>query len=171
VVAEIDGDELWESGDVNEFSILRRFEFEVTRGPGVNVRWPGPVAGLGSVASPVVDAFTLTETFDVICMNGVGLSTGTAGTVNPAGIGSLDEDLLRADKVGGSALTSSSSTISGNPGGRAIRGKAGGWLFDCGRDRMVRTGDDLGPHLPVGTLWDSRREPNWLMSTITCVDR
>ena len=73
VVAEIDGDERWEGGDIDKFSVLRRFEFEVTRGPGVNVRWLGPVAGLGSAASPVVDAFTLTETFDVMRMDGVGL--------------------------------------------------------------------------------------------------
>ena len=73
VVAEIDGDERCDGGDVDKFSVLRKLETEVTRGPGVNVRWPGPVAGLWSADSPVVDAFTLTETFDVIRMDGVGL--------------------------------------------------------------------------------------------------
>jgi len=73
VVAEIDGGERWDGGDVDKSSVLRRFETGVTRGPGVNVRWPRPVAGLESADSPVVDAFTLTETFDVIRMDGVGL--------------------------------------------------------------------------------------------------
>jgi len=57
-VAEIDGDERWDGGDIDGASVLRRFETEVTRGPGVNVRWPIPVAGLESADSPVVDAFT-----------------------------------------------------------------------------------------------------------------
>ena len=57
-VAEIDGDERCDGGDADKSSVLRRFETDVTRGPGVNVRWPPPIAWLGSADSPVVDAFT-----------------------------------------------------------------------------------------------------------------
>ena len=96
---------------------------------------------------------------------------GTEGAVDLAGMGNRDEDFLRADKVGGSASTSSSSAISGKLGGRAIRGKVGGELLGCGRDRTVGTGEGFGLRLPAGTLWDSRRVPNWLMSVMTCVDR
>lgn len=91
------------------------------------------------------------------------------GAVDFEGIGSRDEDFLRADMGVGSTSTSFSSAISGKLGGRAMRGKGGDELLGCGRDRTVGTGEGLGVRLPAGTLWDSRREPNWFMSVITCV--
>ena len=68
---EMDGDKSC-GGDVDKSSMLRRFETETTRGPGANARWPR-LDGLGAADSPVVDAFTFTETFEVIRVDGVGL--------------------------------------------------------------------------------------------------
>ena len=73
VLAEIDEDEPCDGDGVSKSSTIRGFETEATRGPGVNVRWPRPIAGLGVAGSPVVDAFTVTETFEVIRTDGVGL--------------------------------------------------------------------------------------------------
>ena len=71
VFTETDGDE--SCGDIDEFTTLSKFETEATRGLEVNVRWPRPIAGLGAAYSPVIDAFTFTETFEVTRMDGVGL--------------------------------------------------------------------------------------------------
>ena len=73
VFAEIDGDKPRDGGDVDKSSALRRFETEATRGLGVNVRWPMPITGLGVADSPTVDPFTVTETFEVMRTDGVGL--------------------------------------------------------------------------------------------------
>ena len=65
-----------DDGDVDDFSILRRFETEATRGLEGNVRWPRPVTELGVLGSLVVDAFTLAEslvTLEVMRTDGVGL--------------------------------------------------------------------------------------------------
>lgn len=75
VLVERDGVGFRDGGEVGEFSTLRRFETEATRGLDGNVRWPGPVTELG-VPGSLVDAFTLAEslvTFEVIRIGGVGL--------------------------------------------------------------------------------------------------
>ena len=74
----VEADGVWshDDGGFDEFSMLRRFETEATRGLGENVRWPGPVTELGVLGSLVVDALTLAEslvTFEVIRTDGVGL--------------------------------------------------------------------------------------------------
>jgi hypothetical protein len=132
----------------------------------------GGLSGAPVGFTEVIRPLCRRETVFFFCFGwGSSTSAGAEGAVDLAGIGSRDKDFLRADKVGGSASTSNSSVISGKPGGRATRGKVGDELLGCGRDRAVGTWDGLGLGLPAGTLWDSRREPNWLMSVMTCVDR
>jgi len=76
IFVEADGVGSHDDGGFGEFSMLRRFETEATRGLEGNVRWPGPVTELGVPGSPVVDALTLAEslvTFEVMRTDGVGL--------------------------------------------------------------------------------------------------
>lgn len=76
VLAETDGVGYRDGGDVDEFSMLRIFEVEATRGLDGNVLWAGAVTELGVLGSLVVDACTLVEslvTFEVIRMRGAGL--------------------------------------------------------------------------------------------------
>ena len=73
---EADGVGSHDDGDVDEFSTLRRFKTEATRGLEGNVRWPGPVTELGVPGSLVADTFALAEslvTFEVMRTDGVGL--------------------------------------------------------------------------------------------------